>query len=128
MPEVNPGDRVEVTENVAGHIERHEGEVIEVDRENDLVFVRLDDDPTPEWFALEDVDAIEDPAQFNLEPTIAEVRASIDEAIEAIWREMTFLGDHPPQGHPGYGIMEGLKRARLMTGEAWEPREEKDDG
>lgn len=55
------------------------------------------------------------------EPTIEEVRAEIDDAIDRLWAEYVCMGK--PEGWAGHGVIEGLKRARSMTGKPWEPWE-----
>ncbi len=56
--------------------------------------------------------------------TVDEIRAAIDDAIDRLWAEGMCFGVAPERNPNwvGHGIIEGLKRARGLTGEAWSPR------
>jgi uncharacterized membrane protein len=53
-------------------------------------------------------------------PTIEEVRIKIDEAIAHLWATGVCRHQIGRSEWVGYALIEGLKRARALTGEQWD--------
>lgn len=55
--------------------------------------------------------------------TVEQIRAEIDEVIDWLWAEGMCLNMVGNSNWLGHAIIEGLKRARYITGEPWTPDE-----
>ena len=62
------------------------------------------------------------PEESEPTPSVEEIRMAIDDTINRLWAEgvcSNFASGIGTGLWAGYGIIEGLKRARAMTGEEW---------
>lgn len=59
---------------------------------------------------------------------IKAIRSEIDEAIDKLWAEAMCMDKVSDPSWVGHGIIEGLKRARLITGEEWNPDRHDSEG